>query len=119
MARRRSAGWRWVNDRHIGDRFCLALASRVVGGSIAVQIGLYGLGVQCCAIVEDDTRPQLQGQSLAIFVPAPFAGELWSIVQLCIDVDKLVAQRGKDDTADERSSLRRIEAIRILLQANA
>src|SRR5262245_2099505 len=110
---------RWVNDSHIGDRLYLALAPRILRRSIALQVGLYCLCVQWRAVVEDDAWSQLQGENLTVFVPGPFPCQLWSIVQLCIDIDELVTQRGKDDTADERPSLSRIEPIGVLLQTNA
>ena len=56
--------------------------------------------VELLAVLKLDAAAQLHDQGLVAVGPAPLGGELRDDGQLAVDIDELVAQRGKNDAAD-------------------
>ena len=86
---------------------------------VALEVELHGRGVELLAVMESDARAQLHRQRLAVLGPFPAGGQLRLDGQLLVDVEQLVAQRGKHDAADEGARQRRVQHVGVFGQADA
>ena len=119
-------GLREAQDQRLGirrldrrDRFELRLAPALAGAAIALEICLGGQRVEAFAVVEQHVAAQLEPQGQPVRRPRPAARELRHELDLLVDVDQLVAERGEDDAPGEARAGRRIERIGIGLQPDA
>src|SRR5690606_35536046 len=71
------------------------------------------------AVVKDDILTQVEGECFVVVAPQPFGRELRHEIQLRVDVDQLVAERGEDNAANEGARPMRVEHVRIFLEADA
>ena len=101
------------------DQRQLGLAERAPHGEVAVEAVLGGLGVERLAVVEVDAGPELDGQRLAVGRGLVAEPELRDDVQLVVDVEQLVADRGEDDARGIGARQARIERVRIVADADA
>ena len=97
----------------------LGLAERALHGEVAVEAVLGGLRVERLAVMELHAGPQLDRDRLAVGRGLVAEGELRHDVQLLVDVEQLVAERGEDDAADIGARQRRVEHVGILGEADA
>ncbi len=74
--------------------------------------------VELLAVVKFDVRPQLDRHRLPVGGGLVAECKLGNRVELLVDVEQLVAERGKDDAADIGARERRIENIGILGEAD-
>jgi len=74
--------------------------------------------IERLAVLEFDARPELDGDLLAVGGGLVRQRELRHDVELFIDVEQLVAQRGEHDAADIGARHGRIEHVRILGEAD-
>ena len=86
---------------------------------MAVEAVLGGRGVERLAVMELHARPELDGDGLAVGRGLLAERQLRHDVELVVDVEQLVAQRGEDDAADIGARERRIEHVGILGQPDA
>ena len=75
-------------------------------------------GVELLAVMKCHAVTQLEGNRLAVGRPFVARRQLGNDVELLVDIDQLVAQRRKNNPANEGARLRWIQDIRILRQAN-
>ncbi|CPP92888.1 Uncharacterised protein [Bordetella pertussis] len=101
------------------DRGQFALAHAVLQRHGAPQVGARRGGVELAAVVELDIGAQLECQRLVVLAEAPRLRQLRHELQLLVDVDQLVAQRGEDNAAHIGAGAVRIEHVRVFLQADA
>ena len=59
------------------DRPDIALAGRIFESQRPFDIELHRFGIERRAVVEDDVRPQLQGDGQAVFGDGPVGDELF------------------------------------------
>ena len=97
----------------------LGLAERALHGEMAIEREFRGLGVERLAVVEFHARPQLDGDRLAVGRGLVRERELRHDVELLVDVEQLVAERGEHDAADIGARERRIENVGVLGKADA
>ena len=97
----------------------LGLAEGALHVHVPLEARLDGLGVHRLAVVKLDARPQLDGDDRAVFGGLVRQRQLGHDVELLVDLEELVAERGEHDAADVGARERRIEHIRILGQSNA
>ena len=110
-----------VRIHHIHACHWRQVAAAVGAGHVlvALEAELHCRGVELLAIVESDARAELERERPVLTRPLVSGRQLRNHVQLFIEVEQLVAQRGKHDPADEGSRHRRIEDIRVFRQADA
>ena len=84
-----------------------------------VEGELHRLRVHRLAVVELDVRPQLDDDRAAVVEGFLRQRELRHEVEVLVDVEELVAERGEDDASDIGARERRIEHVRILGKADA
>ena len=102
-----------VDHIDAGDRREFAAPIRSGHRLVPLDVELGGGGVELLAVVEGDTRPQLDRQRLAVRRPLITGGELRDDVELVVDVEQLVAERREHDPPDEGPRQRRVEHIGI------
>src|SRR5204863_3460707 len=71
------------------------------------------------AVVEGDTRTDLDRERLVVRRPFVLARELGNDVELLVQVEELVAQAREDDATHEGAGERRIEDVGILGESDA
>ena len=108
-----------VDHVDAGHRRQLAAPVRAGHGLVALDVELDRRGVELLAVVEGHAAAQLDGQRLVVGRPFVAGRELRHDVQLLVDVEQLVAQRGEHDAADEGARQRRIEHVGVFGQADA
>ena len=86
---------------------------------MAIKREFRGFGVERLPVVKLDAGTQFDGHFLAVGGGFVRQRELRHDVELFVNVEQLVAQRGEYDTADISPPDRRIQNIRILGQPNA
>jgi hypothetical protein len=86
---------------------------------VPVEAVFGGGGVERLAIVELHPGAQSDGDGLAVGRRLVTSRELRHDVGLLVDVEELVAQRGKDDAGGVKARQARIEAVGIVTQADA
>ena len=86
---------------------------------MALDVEFDRRGVELFAVVKGHASAQLDCQRLAIRRPLVAGRELRHDIELFVDVEELVAERGKHDSADEGSRQRRVEHVGILGQSEA
>ncbi len=97
----------------------LGLAERALHGHVPLEARLDRLRVHGLAVVELDALAQLDGDRLAVLGGLVRQRQLRHDVELVVDVEQLVAQRGEHDAADVGARQRRIEHVGVLGQADA
>ena len=95
------------------------LAERGRHRQVAFEREFRGLRVERLAVMEFHARPQLDGDLLAVGGGLVRQRKLRHDVELLVDVEQLVAERGEHDAADIGARERRIENVRILGEADA
>ncbi len=107
-----------IDDVDGVDRVDFAPPHRAFGGQIAHQRDLHRLGVHRLVILEFHSRAEMNHQMrrIPIFVAG---GELRYDLQLRVDVEQLVAERGEDEPADIAGAERRIEQVGVLAKSDA
>ncbi len=108
-----------IDDLDLVDRSQVGLAERALHREVAVEAVLGGLGVERLAVVERHARPELDGDGLAVGRGLLAERQLRHDVELVVDIEQLVAERGEDDAADIGARESRIEHVRILGKADA
>jgi hypothetical protein len=95
------------------DRADLALAKAALHRQVTFQRVFNRRCVERLAILELHARTQMNHQRLVVrpFVPG---GELRHDVQLCVDIEQLVAQAGEHDATDIGGGNRRVHHVQIL-----
>jgi hypothetical protein len=99
--------------------WALGLAERAGHGEMPFQREFGGFRVELFAVVEFYSRAQLDRHCLAVGRRFVAERELRHDVELLVDVEQLVADRGKDDAAHVGARERRIEHIRIFRESDA
>jgi hypothetical protein len=108
-----------VDDVDPGDGADLAFAGRARQGQVALDAVFDGSRVERLAILEFDPLAQPHDQGLVVINPLPRGGELRDDVEFGADIDKLAAERRKNDAAGKGARHRRIEDIGIVGEADA
>ena len=80
----------------------LGLAVRAGQVQMALDVEFDRGGVELLAVLERDAPAQLHDQGFVAVGPGPLGRELRDDGQIAVDIDELVAQRGKNDAADIR-----------------
>ena len=101
------------------ERGKLGLAERGRQREVPVEREFRGLGIERLAVVELDARPQLDRHLLAVGGGLMGQRELRHEVELLVDVEQLVAERGEHDAPDIGARRGRVENVRILGKADA
>src|SRR5262249_42020287 len=86
---------------------------------VPVEREFRSLRVERLAVVELDVRTQLDQHLLAVLRRLVRERQLRHHVQLLVDVEQLVAERGKDNAADIGARKGRIEDVRVFRKADA
>src|SRR5262249_45432962 len=89
-----------IDDFHTIDRRQLRFAERADHGHVAFERVFRRIRVEPLAVVEFDVRPQLDRHRLPVGGGLVAERKLGNGVELLVDVEQLVAERGKDDAAD-------------------
>jgi hypothetical protein len=113
-----------ANGRGVGsfdpvDRRQLGLPERALHGHVPLEAGLDGSRVHGLAVVELDARTELDGDDFSVLGDLVRQRQLRHDVELLVDVEQLVAQRGEDDAADVGARERRVEHVGVLGEADA
>ena len=108
-----------VGDLDLVDLRKLRLAQRALRRHVAVERELHGFGVERFAVLEFHVRPQLDGDGLPVFRRLMRERELRHDVEIAVDVEQLVAQRGEHDAADVRTRRGWIEIVGIFRETDA
>ncbi len=80
-----------IEHVHADDGFQLAFAVAVGGAAVAFEVGPHRLGVEACAVMEQDAVAQVQGQRELIVRPLPGGGQFGDDAELRVDVEELIA----------------------------
>ena len=86
---------------------------------MALQRIFRGFGVERLAVVEFDAGPELDRHFLAVGGGLVRQRKLRHDVELLVDVEQLVAERGEHDAADIGACQRRIENVGVFGQPDA
>ena len=101
------------------DRAELGLPPGFGHGLRALDVELDRCPVHRLAVMEDGVAPKLHGEGERIVRPRPFGGQLRHVVEVPVDVDQLVAEPGEDHAVEEAAADRRVQHVRIALEADA
>ena len=113
------AGGQVIQHIDAGNRRQFAAAVRAGQVLVALDIEFDRRGIEFLAVVEGHALAQLQGQGLVVRRPGIGSRQLRHDVELVVDIEQLVAQRGEHDAADEAACHGRIEDIGVFGQADA
>src|SRR5262245_42114878 len=101
------------------DRADVGLAERALQVEMTVEAVLGRRRVERFAVLELHAGPELDGHGLAVGRGRVAERQLRHDVELVVDVEQLVADRGEDDAPDIGAAERRIEHVGILGQPDA
>ena len=107
-----------IDDFDLLDRSQIGPPVRAFHGEVTVEAVLGGRGIERLAVVELHAGPELDGDGLAVGRGFVAERQLRHDVELGVDVEQLVAERGEDDAADIGARQRRIEHVGILGEAD-
>ncbi len=103
----------------LADRADLRLAKRTGHGQMPLERELGGFRVERFAVVKLDVGTQLDGHRFAVGGGLVRERELRNDVELRVDVEQLVAERGEDDAPDIGPRKRGIEHVGIFGKPDA
>lgn len=110
---------RLIDDVDPGHRSELAAAIRSGHVLVPLDVVLDRRRVEFLAVVKGHALTQVDRQRLVIGRPFVAGGELRHDGKLVIDVEELVAERRKDDAADECPGQRGVQNIRVFGEPDA